>query len=139
MPSLSRVCRSIADRIVLIIITGAGSGMGRATAQLFDDEAARIALTELEVSAGERVAAAERGADEIRSAGGGAMGFALDVSDPERIQTEASAIPTGVGEIDILTHNAGVVIGIPIESPEDDDAAIWARSIASAPGRSSRA
>lgn len=45
MTKLTKLTRSVKDRVVLI--TGAGSGMGRATAHLFSDEGAKVILTDL--------------------------------------------------------------------------------------------
>ena len=58
MPRLSQLSRSISGRVALV--TGAASGMGRATAHLFADEGARVAVTDLDSAAIERVV------DEIR-------------------------------------------------------------------------
>ena len=57
-----------------MVVTGAASGMGRATAHLFADEGARVAVTDLDLAAVERVVS------EIREAGGNAAGWSLDVS-----------------------------------------------------------
>ena len=62
MPRLSKLSRSIAGRSA--IVTGAASGMGRATAHLFADEGAKVAVTDLHKDSVETVV------EEIRSAGG---------------------------------------------------------------------
>ena len=72
MPDRSR---SIADRVA--IVTGAASGMGRATALLFAAHGARVAVTDLNLAACERVA---------EEAGGHAHAFALDVADGAAIE-----------------------------------------------------
>jgi 3-oxoacyl-[acyl-carrier protein] reductase len=120
MPRLSKLSRSVAGRVVLV--TGAASGMGRATAHLFADEGARVAVTDLETSAVETVV------EEIRSAGGEAMGWALDVSDPERIHVVVDEIASALGPIDILVNNAGIAIGASLEQPDAEYEASWSRT-----------
>lgn len=76
---LTTLSRSVAGRAV--IVTGAASGMGRATAHLFADEGARVAVADL---GGDRVAEV---IDEITSAhgDGAAIGVVTDVADPEEV------------------------------------------------------
>jgi len=121
MPRLSQLSRSVADRVVLV--TGAASGMGRATAHLFADEGARVAVTDLDSDRVEHVV------EEIRSAGGEATGWVLDVSDPDRIRNVVAEIPSVLGEIDILVNNAGIVIGASLDQPDDEYEAAWSRTI----------
>ena len=77
MAPLSKLSRSIAGRVA--IITGAASGMGRATAYVFADEGAHLALVD---RAADGVAAV---ADEIRAAGGTATAYAADLADGDAI------------------------------------------------------
>jgi len=121
MPRLSQLSRSVAGRVVLV--TGAASGMGRATAHLFADEGARVAVTDLQA---DRVA---KVVEEIRSAGGEAKGWTLDVSDLDRIREVVAEIPAALGEIDILVNNAGIVIGASLDQPDDEYEAVWSRSL----------
>ncbi len=121
MPRLSQLSRSIEGRVALV--TGAASGMGRATAHLFADEGAHVAVTDLEADAVERVV------QEIRGAGGTASGWTLDVSDLDRIHAVVGEIATTLGEIDILVNNAGIVIGASLEQSDDDYEPIWQRSL----------
>src|SRR5215471_14476094 len=120
MPRLTRLSRSIAGRTALV--TGAASGMGRATAQLFADEGARVAVADRDaVGVGKVV-------DEIAAAGGTAAGFPVDVGDPAQLVALADAVRERLGPIDILVNNAGIALGGPIDGP--DYAATWERVIA---------
>lgn len=109
MPRLTTGSRSVAGKAVLV--TGAGSGMGTATAQLFADEGAKVAVTDL---APERV---QTVVDEIVAAGGTAQGWVLDVADQtavDRVVTEVAAV---FGSLDILVNNAGMVSPGPVDGP----------------------
>ena len=121
MTRLSQLSRSVAGRVVLV--TGAASGMGRATAHLFADEGARVAVTDLDEKAVERVV------EEIRGAGGEAVGWVLDVTDPDRIRKVAGEIPDALGEIDILVNNAGIAISASLEQPDVEYEASWSRTL----------
>src|SRR5689334_22497956 len=112
--------RSVADRVVLV--TGAASGMGRATACLFASEGARVAVTDVDGAGATRVGS------EIRDAGGAAADWHLDVADPERIEAVVADIASRLGPVDILVNNAGVSIAAPV----GDDAyeAAWHRTLA---------
>ena len=121
MARISQLSRSIAGRVA--IVTGAASGMGRATAHLFADEGARVAVTDLDPVAVERVVA------EIREAGGVASGFALDVCDRDRIRAVVGEVATALGPVDILVNNAGIVIGASLDQPDDDYERTWQRAL----------
>ncbi|WP_339635397.1 SDR family NAD(P)-dependent oxidoreductase [uncultured Sneathiella sp.] len=99
MTKLSKLSRSIAGKTALI--TGAASGMGRATAHLFADEGANVAVTDLTEEGVSKVV------EEIRNAGGSAEGWVLDVTDKAQIQSVVSAIAAHFGRLDILINNAG--------------------------------
>lgn len=114
-PNLSR---SIAGRVA--IVTGAASGMGRATALLLASEGAKVAVTDLDLAACQAVAA-EAGAD--------ARAFALDVSDSDAIRRTVATIAAAFGGIDILINNAGVSSFAPLDAADEYDA-IWHRAIA---------
>jgi NAD(P)-dependent dehydrogenase (short-subunit alcohol dehydrogenase family) len=80
------------------IITGGGSGIGRAISQLFARQGAAVHIIELSAEAGEATAA------EIRAAGGTAQVHAADVSQQASVQAAFEAI----GRVDILVNNAGI-------------------------------
>lgn len=110
--------RSIAGRVA--IVTGAASGMGRATALLLAREGAKVAITDLDPGACEAVAA---------EAGDDARGFALDVSDGEAIKRVVADVAAAFGGIDILINNAGVSSFCPLDA-DDEYEAVWHRAIA---------
>ncbi len=105
----------------MAIITGAASGMGEATAYLFADEGARLALIDLNAEPLERVA------DTIRSAGGDVRTAALDVSDRDALHQAVQGFGESFGNIDILVNNAGLSIPAPIDSDHYEEA--WQRSL----------
>jgi 3-oxoacyl-[acyl-carrier protein] reductase len=84
MTRLSKLSRSIKGKVALVI--GAASGMGRATAHLFADEGAHVAVTDVNA---EGVAAVVK---EIEDAGLSAKGWVLDLADPERIKNRVATI-----------------------------------------------
>jgi 3-oxoacyl-[acyl-carrier protein] reductase len=109
--------RSIAGRTA--IVTGAASGMGRATALLFASEGANVAVTDLDLAACEAVAA---------EAGSNAKAFALDVSDHDAIKRVTGDVAAHFGGIDILVNNAGISAFCALDAGEDYDA-IWTRAL----------
>jgi 3-oxoacyl-[acyl-carrier protein] reductase len=115
MGRLTKLERRVAGKIA--IVTGAASGIGRATAQLFADEGVRVAALDRD---GEGVA---RVADEIRAAGGSAAAWELDLRDAGRIRQVVGEIVARFGGIDILVNNAGVSLLQPVGS--DGYEAAW--------------
>ncbi|WP_432768637.1 MAG: SDR family oxidoreductase [Sphingopyxis sp.] len=109
--------RSVAGRVA--IVTGAASGMGRATALLLAREGAKVAVTDLDLAACEVVA---------READANAKAFALDVSDGEAIKRTVAAIAGHFGSVDILINNAGVSSFAALDAADYDD--VWTRAIA---------
>jgi 3-oxoacyl-[acyl-carrier protein] reductase len=110
MPKLSKLSRSIEGRVA--IITGAASGMGRATAYVFADEGARLALVDRNAEGVQAVA------DEINAAGGSARAYTADLGDGDAIPALVDRIRADVGAIDILINNAGLSAGAPIDHPQ---------------------
>lgn len=84
------------------IITGAGSGMGRATALLFAREGAKV------VAAGRRAGNVQQTVEEIRKAGGEAIAIRADVSKEEDVANMVKAALANYGGLDILFNNAGI-------------------------------
>jgi NAD(P)-dependent dehydrogenase (short-subunit alcohol dehydrogenase family) len=81
-------------------ITGAGSGIGRATALRFAQEGARVLVTDLRGDAAEAVVA------EIAALGGSAIAMAVDVGQEEQLEAMIERTVTDFGRIDILYNNA---------------------------------
>lgn len=116
---MSKLSRSVAGKVV--VITGAASGMGRATAHLFADEGAKVAA--IDVNA--RALAAVVG--EIEATGASVRGWTVDLSDADAIRSSFDEIATHFKGIDILVNNAGISRFAPIDS-EDYEAA-WDLSL----------
>ena len=113
MPRLTKLSRSVAGKVVLI--TGAASGMGRATAHLFADEGARVAVTDL---GAERVQGV---VGEIGDAGGTAHGWVMDVSDAAVVATVVRAAAAHFGGLDIGVNNAGIARFSAIDAPDYEE------------------
>jgi 3-oxoacyl-[acyl-carrier protein] reductase len=120
MQRLSKLSRSIARKTA--IVTGAASGMGRATARLFADEGARLALVD---RAGDALASV---AAEIAAAGAEVQAFTADLADGVAIPDLVELIAGHFGGVDILVNNAGVSLAAPIELEHWEEA--WATTIA---------
>jgi 3-oxoacyl-[acyl-carrier protein] reductase len=84
------------------IITGAGSGIGRATARTFAREGAIVGVADIDGDACKRVAS------EIESAGGTAQALQVDVSDPESVTAAFAAFLGAARSVDILINCAGI-------------------------------
>lgn len=119
MARLSKLSRSIEGKVALI--TGAASGMGRATAHLFADEGAHVAVTDINADG---VADVVR---EIEGAGLSAKGWTLDLADPARIKTVTDEIAGDFGGLDILINNAGISQFIAID--DDSYEEVWDRHL----------
>jgi 3-oxoacyl-[acyl-carrier protein] reductase len=85
------------------IITGAGQGIGRATALKFAAEGAKVAVCDI------NSAAADDTVEAIRGAGGEAAGFYVDVTDKDSISRMVAGVMAKWGRIDTLVNNAGIV------------------------------
>ncbi len=88
-----------------VIITGAGSGIGRIMARLFAAEGAQLALVDI---SGDALDSVKR---EITSGGGTAETWTCDISDREMVGATAEKIRARFSRIDVLVNNAGIVVG----------------------------
>ncbi|RDE08695.1 SDR family NAD(P)-dependent oxidoreductase [Pelagibacterium lacus] len=82
-------------------ITGAASGIGRAAAQLFAAEGAKVAVVDLLEDAGRAVV------DEINANGGSAITIAADITDPDRVEFAVNQTMEKFGKLNIVYNNAG--------------------------------
>jgi 3-oxoacyl-[acyl-carrier protein] reductase len=105
-----------------VLVTGAASGMGRATARLFAIEGATVAVTDATLDGAEFVAS------EIRAKGRNATAWKFDVSDGDEIKSVIPEIARAFGGIDIVINNAGISGVSPIDGDGYED--LWQRSIA---------
>jgi NAD(P)-dependent dehydrogenase (short-subunit alcohol dehydrogenase family) len=90
------------------LITGAASGIGRATAQVLAREGARVAVTDLGEEGVRSVA------EEITAAGGEVLPLALDVTDETAWETAIRTVADTWGGLDVLVPNAGIPMGKPV-------------------------
>ena len=97
------------------IVTGGGSGIGRAIASLFGKQGAEVCILDYDETAATNVA------DEIKSNGGRAHGIKCDVSNHELVHSIVQAIIKNFSYVDILVNNAGVAhIGTAENTKEED-------------------
>lgn len=84
------------------VITGGGSGIGKATAELFAGEGFRAAVLDIRGEEGERTA------DGIRRNGGSALALRTDVRSATDVRTAIDRVVLHYGRIDMLCNNAGI-------------------------------
>jgi 3-oxoacyl-[acyl-carrier protein] reductase len=116
VPDLSRSVAGLG-----VLVTGAASGMGRATATVFAREGAKVAVTDVRGEDAEKVAA------EIRAEGHDATAWALDVADAAAIARLVPQIAERLGGLDCVINNAGVGGFAPIDAENYD--AVWDRVV----------
>ena len=102
-------------------ITGAGSGIGRATALAFGRAGAQVAVTDIAEDGGVETV------DLIRAAGGDAAFFRLDVTDFDAVASTVDAVVERFGGLDFAHNNAGIESPhVPFGDVDPDD---WRRVI----------
>jgi len=84
------------------VVTGGGSGIGRAIARRFAAEGARVAIADLSREGTERVAA------EIAASGGAAIGVPTDVADSAQVDALFARVAREWQTVDVLSNNAGI-------------------------------
>jgi NAD(P)-dependent dehydrogenase (short-subunit alcohol dehydrogenase family) len=96
------------------LITGAGSGIGQASARLFAREGARVVVADIDL------VAARETVDEIERAGGEAAALQVDVTEEVQARTAAQETAQRYGRIDVLFNNAGIAgVGDVLETEPD--------------------
>jgi len=121
---LTSLSRSVAGRTA--IVTGAASGIGRATAHLLADEGARVAVVDRDVAGARGVA------DEIVAVHGAevAVAHGVDVTDTAALTVLVDAVVGRFGGLDIVVNNAGVALPSGIGADAADFSAAWAATLA---------
>lgn len=104
--------RSLNGRVA--VVTGAGSGIGRAIAIRLAEDTARIAVWDI------NAAGAEETARLIREAGGTAIAIEADCSDKAAIHAAAQRTRAELGSIAILVNNAGIALFNPFLETDDE-------------------
>ena len=120
MSDFKQLSRSVKGLTVLV--TGAASGMGRATARVFAGEGAEVAVTDFDAAGAAAVA------EDITAAGGTARAWRLDVGNAGEIATIVDAVAEHFGGLDVLVNNAGISVRGAIDDPGYDEA--WGRGLA---------
>ena len=119
---MTGVALSRSVRGLTVLVTGAGSGMGRATAEVFAAEGANVAATDVSEAAVQALA------QELLAKGLSAQAWALDVRDCAEIKRVTDAVAERFGGLDIVINNAGVSAFSPIDSDGYED--VWDRALA---------
>jgi NADP-dependent 3-hydroxy acid dehydrogenase YdfG len=104
----------------VVVITGASSGLGEATARLLSAQGATVVL------GARRVERLRSLAGELTGGGGKALAVATDVTDHEQVSKLVEAAVETYGRIDVMLNNAGLMPHSPLERLKIDD---WDRMI----------
>ena len=124
MGRLTSLSRSLAG--ARVVVTGAASGMGRATAHLFADEGAHVVVADTDDDGVRRVV------DEITGVHGegAAVGIRADVSDPADRAALVTRCVDAFGGLDVLVNNAGISRPASVFGGEEEFAHNWDLTIA---------
>ena len=95
----------------VVVITGAGSGIGRALAQQLDARGARLALSDIDL---ERVQATAETCSDARA-------YHLDVADRDAVKAHADQVVGDFGRVDVVVNNAGVALAADVLEQTDED------------------
>ena len=107
MSSLTKLSRSVENLVTFV--TGAGSGMGKATAKVFADAGAKVIVSDINQESVDQVSR------EIQKAKGTCLGQVLDITKNNEINKVLKKVIKEYGRLDHLINNAGISIPIPID------------------------
>jgi 3-oxoacyl-[acyl-carrier protein] reductase len=120
MADFKQLSRSV--KVLTVLITGAASGMGRATARVFAAEGANVAVTDYVAEDAGKVAR------EIAVGGGSAEAWRLDVANPDDVVAVVGDVANHFEGLDIIVNNAGISVRAAIDDGSYDEA--WAKGLA---------
>ena len=104
------------------VVTGAASGMGKAIAELFAKEGAKVLLADYNLEG------AEKASEAIQKSGGTAKAFKVDVSNRKAVEEMIDTATREFGTLDILVNNAGIMDGFQPAGEITDE--MWDRVFA---------
>ncbi|HEY2601345.1 MAG TPA: glucose 1-dehydrogenase [Thermoleophilaceae bacterium] len=107
----------------VVLITGAGRGLGRAFSLAFADAGGRVAAADIDE------AAAAETAELVRSHGVDAVSVPVDVSDAASVAAMVDSVRSGLGGIDVLVNNAGLYAGLRRAPFHEIEEAEWDRAM----------
>lgn len=105
--------RGLKDKVV--IVTGAGQGIGRATALRFAQEGSQLVIAEVNEKTGNTVA------KEVSSLGAEALFVQIDVRNRSSVRNMVSTVMERFGRIDVLVNNAGVIKDNTLKNMTDEE------------------
>lgn len=108
----------------VVIVTGAGQGIGRTYAHAFAERGDRVAVVDINAEAVDRVAA------EVRAAGGDAIGVACDVSSQDSVRAMVDAVVAVYDTVHVLVNNAAIFSTLKMQPFEEISTDEWNRVFA---------
>jgi 3-oxoacyl-[acyl-carrier protein] reductase len=120
MSDFKELSRSV--RGLTVLVTGAASGMGRATAHVFAAEGANVGVTDHDSDGAQAVA------NEIAARGGSAKAWKLDVAKADEVKRVIGDVAAQFGGLDIIVNNAGISLRVAIDDEAYEEA--WAKGLA---------
>ena len=118
MTKLTKLSRSVKGKVALI--TGSGSGMGRATSYVFAEAGAKVVVSDINEKQIDEVSS------EINSSNGTCLKQILDVTNQENINEVIANVIKEFGQLDILINNAGISIPTTIDDENYEES--WDRT-----------